>query len=124
MGKADVRMKQCTKCKKWKDLREFSKQSSRKDGLRSWCKKCECEYAHNYYGRKKKRMRKHTISELSHRLVNGAKEKRCCRCKKWKAETEFYKQRRLKDGLMVYCKECTDKATNDARRRRRLAVRN
>jgi hypothetical protein len=51
------------------------------------------------------------------------KQKRCARCKKWKAEGGFYKHLRHKDGLAVWCKECANKATNNCRRRR-LAVGN
>jgi hypothetical protein len=46
------------------------------------------------------------------------KQKRCCKCKKWKAECEFYKMRMHKDGLAARCKECSNKATNEARKRR------
>lgn len=34
-------MKQCTKCKEFKDEGEFSKDKKRKDGLNCWCKACE-----------------------------------------------------------------------------------
>jgi hypothetical protein len=50
------------------------------------------------------------------------KQKRCGKCKKWKAESEFYKKSSHKDGLAVWCKPCSDKATNKARERR-MAVR-
>lgn len=33
-------MKQCTKCKENKELTNFTKQKSRKDGLNPWCKLC------------------------------------------------------------------------------------
>jgi hypothetical protein len=51
------------------------------------------------------------------------KQKRCSKCKRWKAESDFYKRRRHKDGLAVWCKECSDKATNKCHRRRTV-VRN
>lgn len=43
-------MKQCTKCKKWKELSEFYKASSKKSGYASQCKKCISE-AHKDYDR-------------------------------------------------------------------------
>ena len=112
-------MKRCTKCKKWKDESEFSKYPSRKDGLRCWCKNCECEYMHKYYRRDGRRVKKYYRYEECHRVVKGVKEKRCRRCGKWKAESEFYKDHRHKDGLAVWCKDCVRKS-----RKRRLAVRN
>lgn len=36
--------KQCSKCKEWKDLEEFSKDSNTKDGLGLRCKSCCKEY--------------------------------------------------------------------------------
>ena len=59
--------------------------------------------------------------EETHQTFNGVKHKRCSKCKKWKAESEFYKKRQNKDGLAIWCKECANKATNKARRKR-LAV--
>ena len=37
------------------------------------------------------------------------KSKRCSKCKTWKAERMFYKNREKKDGLCTWCKECMDK---------------
>ncbi|MFC1739712.1 hypothetical protein ACFL1G_11810 [Planctomycetota bacterium] len=118
-------MKRCSKCKKLKDESKFSKNRSRKDGLRYWCKKCNREYGRNYYRyrRKRKGVKIYRSYEECHRVVGGAKEKQCNICGKWKAESQFYKHRRHKDGLTVCCKECADKATNKARKQR-LAVRN
>ncbi len=112
-------MKRCRKCKKWKDKSEFGKNLAHKDGLQPLCKKCQREYARNYYGFSKR----YLYYEERHRVVEGVKEKRCNKCRKWKAESEFYRIRCHKDGLAALCKQCADKATNKVRRRR-LAVRN
>jgi 5-methylcytosine-specific restriction endonuclease McrA len=37
-------MKKCSRCKIWKSIEEFSKQSRLKDGRRYWCKSCESTY--------------------------------------------------------------------------------
>jgi len=103
-------MKRCPKCEKWKDESEFSKQPTRKDGLRCWCKKCEIEYSHRYYRRKKKSVKKYRSYEKTHRVVDGVKQKRCNKCKRWKPEGEFQKDCRSKDGLQFYCKKCTSQA--------------
>ena len=116
-------MRQCSKCQKWKDESEFYKKQRQKDGLSYWCRKCEREYARERYRRAVGRSKKYLGFEQRHRLVDGVREKRCPKCKKWKLETQFYKRRRHKDGLAAWCKECADKATNLCRKRR-LAVRN
>jgi len=41
-------MKQCTKCKEFKPLTEFSKDSQKKSGLRPYCKKCAVVYMTKY----------------------------------------------------------------------------
>ena len=116
-------MKQCARCKKRKTETEFGKDRKSTDGLRPWCKKCEREYARRYYKREGKPLKKYYAYEQSHRVVDGVKEKRCRKCRKWKPESRFYKKTRHKDGLANRCKECADKATNKARKQR-LAVRN
>lgn len=47
-------MKQCTKCKDWKELDDFSKQKSTKDGLQYICKQCNKEYYKNNKEQNKK----------------------------------------------------------------------
>ena len=37
-------MKRCTKCGEVKPLSEFGKDKSGRDGISSWCKKCNCEH--------------------------------------------------------------------------------
>jgi len=44
-----------------------------------------------------------------HRVVNGTKEKLCSKCREWKGESQFGKNRRSKDGLQWRCKECESK---------------
>jgi hypothetical protein len=47
--------------------------------------------------------------EESHRTVGGVKQKLCCRCKKWKDESQFHRNLRSKDGIQWKCKECESK---------------
>jgi len=116
-------MKRCSKCKNWKAESEFGKWLLSKDGLRPWCRKCESEYARNRYRKDGKPVKKYYGYEECHRVVKGVKEKRCRKCGKWKAESKFYKKSSDKDRLANRCKECANKATNKARKRR-SAVRN
>ncbi|GAI05436.1 unnamed protein product, partial [marine sediment metagenome] len=36
-------MKQCTKCKQWKDKTEFNKKSNTRDGLDGHCRECKAK---------------------------------------------------------------------------------
>lgn len=45
--------KQCTKCKEWKPLSEFSKHLPGKNGLRARCRKC-CNYHYKKYRQTKR----------------------------------------------------------------------
>ncbi len=47
------------------------------------------------------------VQNVSHHiLIDQEKLKRCPRCKKTKDIDEFHKNRKLKDGHVVYCKQC------------------
>ena len=117
-------MKRCSKCKKWKDKSKFGKDSKNKDGLRYWCKDCVRAYMRERYKKEGRGLKTYYRYEESHRVVDGVKQKRCSRCKSWKAESEFYKNRSYKDGLKFLCKECSKKANRKSYKKRRKAVRN
>jgi hypothetical protein len=111
-------MKQCTKCKNMKSENKFCQRKRNKDGLSCWCKECESTYARERYDRMRNRQRRYLRFEDRHRVTGGVKQKICSRCKKWRPEAKFYKKLRHKDGLSVWCKECSDIATNACRRNR------
>ncbi len=119
-----VKQKRCTKCKKWKDEIQFSKDSKNKDGLGYDCKDCVRADTRKRYKKEGKGLKTYYRYEECHRVIEGVKQKRCRRCKRWKAESEFYKSKLCKDGLQVLCKACSNKATNKSRKKRRKAVRN
>ncbi len=117
-------MKRCSKCKKRKDESKFGKRPGTKSGVYLWCKDCVRADMRERYKKEGKGLKTYYRYEECHRVVDGVKQKRCRRCKRWKAESDFYKRRSNKDGLAVWCKECSDKATNKSHKKRRLAVRN
>ncbi len=119
-----VKQKRCSKCEKWKDEIMFSKRPGNKSGVCSWCKDCRRADMRERYKKEGKGLKTYYRYEECHRVVDGMKQKRCSRCKSWKAESDFYKRRSNKDGLAVWCKECSDKATNKSHKKRRKAVRN
>lgn len=82
-------MKNCTKCKEKKNLKDFNKDKSRDDGLESICKCC----------RKAQRKKSSDKKDLS-------KEKECGKCKKNKQLKDFYK------GRWHECKECAKSKRN------------
>jgi len=111
--------KLCSHCKKWKYYSEFHKNSRSKDGLKLWCKEC----GRKRYERIREAGRRNLRYEDCHRVVNGVKQKYCRKCKKWKNENEFNKNRSGKDGLMGRCKKCLYKPAEKSRKKR-SAVKN
>jgi hypothetical protein len=65
-------------------------------------------------------LRKRFRYEDCHRVVNGVEEKLCRKCRKWKGESQFCRNRSSKDGLLGWCRRCL----STVRRKRRLAVKN
>ena len=117
-----VKEKLCRKCKKWKDESEYFRNRSCKDGLTEWCKNCQLASARKRYKKAGKGLKKYYRYEECHRVVDGVKQKRCRKCKRWKAENEFYRNRSEKDGLTGRCKKCSYKATSKSRKKQHLAV--
>ena len=101
-----VKQKLCPRCKKWKSETQYHKQSKTNDRLRSWCKDCELEYKRERNRKMGKGLKTLRRYEECHRVVGGVKQKLCRRCKRWKAESDFYKEHRYNDGLRYYCIEC------------------
>lgn len=85
--------KQCSKCGEIKEVSEFHRASSSKDGWRSQCKLCVAEAAGWSY-----RPKEH--------LPEG--QKRCTTCKQiMPATSEWFKvQKKSPDGLGTICKAC------------------
>jgi hypothetical protein len=86
--------------------------------------KVETKQTADYYMKDGKLVKKYLRSEERHRWVGKVKEKRCSKCRKWKAESDFYKNRQHIDGLAGWCKACANKATNKSHKKRRKAVGN
>lgn len=123
MAKKSAKLKkQCSKCKKWKEKKEFYKNKGHTDGLESWCKECMRKASKQNYARGEGYVRKRRIYEKMHRVVNGLRQKQCNKCKAWKDESRFYGCKGRKDGLGSWCKACSDKLASKHMRRRRAVA--
>jgi len=61
-------MKQCTKCNEIKELLDFSRNRSTRDGLECWCKKCKNGYHSSEKARKDRTARENTPEFIEKRL--------------------------------------------------------
>lgn len=96
-------MKTCKRCLKEKDITDFYKSKTYKDGYLSFCKECNRNYD-------KSRCNKHA----------GPKtygNKLCSNCKKVLPVSDFTKRLRNKDGLRSRCKYCDRKDENSYRKK-------
>jgi len=118
-----IKLKRCTKCKRWKEISEFCKDRARKDGLKIYCNSCNNAYALKSYRKNKRPVRDYLRYGDRHRVIRGFKEKLCSRCKQWKFYSEFYKNSRTKDVLSLSCKECERKRTENKRKSDRKYLR-
>ena len=57
--------------------------------------KVEIKQTVDYYMRDGKLVKKYLGYEERHRWVGKVREKRCSKCRKWKAESDFYKNRKV-----------------------------
>ena len=112
-----IKQKFCHKCKRWENESEFYKSRSRKDGLDDQCNKCSYKHTGKSHERKKEGVRRYLRYEERHRTVGEVREKFCRKCKRWKNESDFYKNRATKDGLDSRCKTCSYKPTSKSRKK-------
>ena len=112
-----VKLKRCTKCKRWKEVSEFCKDRLRKDGLKIYCNACVNAYVSKRYRKNKKSVRDYLRYEERHRVIRGFKEKLCSRCKQWKDHSDFFKDKSKKDGLQYRCKKCSYKPVKKFRKK-------
>ena len=119
----------CSKCNIDKDLGEFHKDKSRKDGYMNTCKECKNSYSKQYridnresISANKKEYREKNTEVIKERKKNYYEKKKlekkneeklevnsknCSKCNIHKDIVEFHKDHRRKDGHKSICKECT-----------------
>ena len=57
-----MKAKFCSKCKKEKDITEFCRNKSKKDGLNNWCRECINVYDGKYYKKNKEKYKKNYLN--------------------------------------------------------------
>ena len=113
-----VKQKLCSRCKKWNNESHFYKNRRSPDGLASYCKQCHSKYDRKRLEQKKKGAKKYLRFEDRHRVVKRVKQKFCRKCKRWRNESEFYRNRSTKDGLDDRCRKCSYKPAGKSRKKR------
>lgn len=88
--------KQCSKCKQWKSVDNFSNCTASKDGLSHYCRQCQHEYD----------MKRRETPYIPNYLQHKDGKKFCLTCKTWVLETDFHKSKQSKDGLSSRCRFC------------------
>lgn len=102
--------KQCTKCLKFKDKIDFSKNSSYKDKLHPQCRICKNGGEGKMIGKP---------SKTVHTTINGEDGKLCTECKEWKSfeGNNYKKSGKYKNGdqqYYPYCRTCVNKKEREA----------
>jgi len=100
----NIGKKECSKCKKIKDINNFSAIKSNIDGVQRVCKCCDKEYRYKYSGKENQRKIKKIIDKRNYLFSIGIKE--CSFCKKDKKIFEFNKNKSKIFGLNSQCKNC------------------
>lgn len=95
-----VGTKRCSKCGEVKNVREFNKDGTTKDGLHYLCRSCVAKVC-------KERYKKYSEMRATREPITN---KRCSGCGKIKDVSEFCKSGRKKDGFDVWCKSCRAEA--------------
>ncbi len=97
-----LQFKKCLECGKIKNRNGFYPNKHKKDGLRTYCKKCQWQLEKMY--RKGRRARVEEKRILKEQGLN-----RCIKCQKVKPITEFYKTKKHTNGYDNICKQCEKK---------------
>jgi protein-arginine kinase activator protein McsA len=115
-------MKECSKCHQFLPNSEFYKDTSKKDGLRSYCRKCQREHNREY---RKSRLDNNLCYDCGRSIPSYWDRKRFCPdCYKKRLKmNEQYERKRVSKGLCrqcgknpidytrskLHCSECLDK---------------
>lgn len=90
--------KKCTKCEEIKNLDQFHKDKSCKDGLRSWCKNCVSEYKKENKEKSKEYSKKYRQRKKEE--INARRRERYKKNKEIERERsrKYYQNKKAKGG--------------------------
>ncbi len=88
-------MKVCARCSQELPMSDFAIRAASKDGLQTWCRRCNSSWATEHRPRK---------MQVAPPVQPGMKW--CRRCGRTKVESSFASNRRRPDGLQSYCRAC------------------
>lgn len=97
--------KTCSKCKTEKPLEEFIRDSSSVDGYATICKECKNKEGKEI--REKSPARQRRLQKERDALTRTKKV--CTKCGVEKDLSEFYEDKKARDGHVAQCKECSRK---------------
>lgn len=100
-------MKQCTKCKEWKDESEFNKNARAKDGLTHKCKACLKKYRDEHKERMREYCKQYYANHREEILKNVKRNTDDNIIKRKTYEDELYRRRvEFIDSLKTPCEKC------------------
>lgn len=103
--------KKCWNCNRDLSTTNFHKNSARKDGLDTQCKECRSKYNKKWRKNNETKIRQKSheryIKMISRENIEIPKEKFCSSCNRIKPSSEFYTDKRTKNGLRAECKKCS-----------------
>ena len=103
-------MKKCNRCEEIKLLTEFYKAKGCRDGLQSFCKKCDNARKTELLREKSiKAGKKQKTLTLVARELRSKRLKRCPGCKETKEFSSFYSSKASNDNLASHCILCANK---------------
>lgn len=92
-----MQIKQCPTCKVEKNIEQYNKNKTRKDGLQRECREC-CHNHHNKHYQTKKSVRLNENLQFNHKI--------CSNCKQELPFKQFNKAKLGRFGLSGECKKC------------------
>lgn len=110
-------MKQCIKCKKYKEIEMFSKHFTNKDRLETRCQECISTYNKNRYLNKKEKIinnqkkyreecKNKNTAQLNVDENYLSQLQKCYNCEEIKTLKDYHKDSNRKNGFSNLCKTC------------------
>lgn len=119
--------RKCLKCKRCLSKSAFSKDASRKDGLRVYCKQCEKQYHESYYKKNRKKCR--SSCRKSYRKMREDpeklkkfKERKRRNLRRWRLNLTKEQRENMKRKKHNYYEANKERLWTNRRKRQRLLV--